>query len=151
MFIGIAIYNNKNNKFYFSKPLYVDKINENEFYGLLLKDIDYSMILNINEEIILNIVKYNNKDSYYYCNIEGLNNNDTVTLGSYHLVFNDFSPKYDIYEYKREVFKRLLDEKYGIEIEFSVISTNRLIRKDKSNDYILSLPILKGNKIFFEK
>ena len=64
MFIGISI--KKNNKFYFSKPLIIDNtyINENYFCGYLLNDIDFSIVLNYNEEIILNIVKYSNKNSY---------------------------------------------------------------------------------------
>jgi hypothetical protein len=74
MLIGIAIY--KNNKYYYSKPLYIDSKDENEFYGFLLKDIDYSIILGYNEETILNVVKYNNKMSYYLCNQNGINENE---------------------------------------------------------------------------
>ena len=150
MLIGIGIKNN--NKYYYSKPLFIDTINNNKdyFYGMLFKDIDYSLILKYDQEINLNIVKYKNNTSYNKLNLDESNSDEIEIIGSYNLMFNNFKNRYEVNEYKRESFKNILDENYDLEIEFSVISTKKLVRNNKDNTYILSLPILKGKKIFFE-
>ena len=151
MFIGISI--KKNNKFYFSKPLIIDNLNSNEnyFYAFLSNDIDYSIILNYNEEIILNIVKYNNKDSYYFCNIYSSNIDEAITLRTYNIYLEHCNNKQKNKNDKRELFEILLDEENNLEFNFSVINICKLVRKYNSNDYILSLPVLKGKKSFINE
>jgi hypothetical protein len=138
MFIGIKII--KKNKIYYSRSmeLHID-LNNHTFIAQCIRDIDYSLLINLDDKIILDIIVYPNKDSYYSANNLQLNKDGLQILGRYKLSMLDNGRNEDFSDLSiRKYLKNVLDNRYNLTIEFSLIKYE--------NDYILSTPFVEGNE-----
>jgi len=138
MFLGLCIKKDEINNY--CKPFFFNDIDENIFIGQIIRDVDFSLIINLNDMFELTIIIYPMKDSYYSANKNNLDPNTFKVLGTYNIIFDKISDIIILGNFKKGVLKKRLDDNYDIDIEFSVI-----LMKNKE-DYILSTPYIKGNK-----
>ena len=137
MILGIAI---KNNGMYsYSKPFLLNNELKDEFIAQLIRDVDFSILLKNGEMIILDIVIYPNKNSYYEANSKNTSNNLFKKLGSYNLLFESIEDT-NFHGFKKGYFKKLLDQDNNLTISFTTI-----YRKNEDN-YIVTTPVIYGNK-----
>lgn len=139
MILGIAI--KSNNVYSYSKPFILNTELKDKFIAQLIRDIDFSILLKKNELITLDIIIYPNKNSYYDGNLRNDNINLFKKLGSYNLLFENIEDN-NFYGFKKGYFKKVLDESNNISITFSTI-----YREDEK-DYIVSNPLIYGNKSY---
>jgi len=137
MILGIAV---KNNGLYsYSKPFILNNELKDKFIAQLIRDIDFSILLKNNENIILDIIIYPNKNSYYEANSKYTNNNLFKKLGSYNLLFQNIEDT-NFQGFKKGYFKKILNQDYDLTISFTTI-----YRKEE-DDYIVTTPLIYGNK-----
>ena len=137
MILGIAI---KNNGMYsYSKPFILNNELKDNFIAQLIRDVDFSILLKNGEMIILDIIIYPNKSSYYEANSKNTSNNLFKKLGSYNLLFESIEDT-NFYGFKKGYFKKLLDEEYDLNISFTTIY------RSNEDNYILTTPVIYGNK-----
>ena len=141
LLIGIVI--KSKSIFYYSKPMILN-IEKDFFIAQLLRDVDFSIILKKDEPIILDIVIYPKSDSYIEANIKHQYNNIFEKVGSYNLLFDDLVEDYFLNGLKKCTYRKNLDECYNINITLNAILV-------KNNNYIVSTPILNGNKNYLNK
>ena len=92
MYLGICIL--KNDIHYYSKPLILNINKENNsFTAQLIRDIDYSLILLKDENIILEIIVYPNSKSYLEANIKNVESNNFKKLGNYNIIIQNIYMK----------------------------------------------------------
>ena len=139
MFLGIAI---KNNGMYsYSKPFILNNELKDKFIAQIIRDVDFSILLKNGEMIILDIVIYPNKYSYYEANSKNTSNNLFKKLGSYNLLFEN-NEDINFQDFKKGYFKKLLDQENNLNISFSTI-----YMKDEDK-YIVTTPLIYGNKSY---
>ena len=138
MIVGIAI---KNNGMYsYSKPFILNYELKDKFIGQIIRDVDFSILLKNGEMIILDIIIYPNKNSYYEANSKNTSNNLFKKLGSYNLLFESIENNNNFQDFKKGYFKKLLDQDNDLNISFSTF-----YRKVEDN-YIVTTPVIYGNK-----
>jgi hypothetical protein len=145
MYLGICIY--QNDTYHYTKPfLYSSSDSEDKDYftAQLIRDVDFSLIVELGEFLKIHLIKYKKKDSYLQFNE---NNVSPVYVAdkigiicSYDLYVTDLEK----YDYSPEYIKlrlfRKLDDIVDLSIEFTVIE--RISEKD----YILCTPKIRGKK-----
>lgn len=137
MILGIAI---KNNSMYsYSKPFILNNELTDKFIAQLIRDVDFAILLKNGEMIILDIIVYPNKNSYYEANSKHRTNNLFKKLGSYNLLFENIENT-NFQGFKKGNFKKLLDQENDLSISFSTI-----YMEDEDN-YIVTTPLIYGNK-----
>jgi hypothetical protein len=139
MILGIAI--KSNNVYSYSKPFILNTELKDKFIAQLIRDVDFSILLKKNELITLDIISYPSKNSYYEGNLRNDNNNLFKKLGSYNLLFENIEDN-NFYGFRKGYFKKVLDESNNISITFSTIY------REYENDYIVSNPLIYGNKSY---
>jgi hypothetical protein len=139
MILGIAI--KGNNVYSYSKPFILNTELKDKFIAQLIRDVDFSILLKKNELITLDIISYPSKNSYYEGNLRNDNNNLFKKLGSYNLLFENIEDN-NFYGFRKGYFKKVLDESNNISITFSTIY------REYENDYIVSNPLIYGNKSY---
>jgi len=137
--IGICI--KQDNKYKYSKSLIMNMEDKEFFYGQLLRDIDYSLIVNIGDNLELNIIKYENKGAYYQANIQNINPENFNILGKYILNIENIEfENSDSNSMTRGYLSKDLDINKEVNITFTI-----MLSEDKKNYYI-SNPIISGKK-----
>jgi len=144
MYLGICIY--QNNTYHYTKPFLYNSENKDYFVAQLIRDVDFSLIVELDEFLKIHLIKYKKKDSYLQFNENNIcpfNVLDKIViLGSYDIYINSFE-KYDSsLEYIKSRLFRKLDDIIDLNIEFTVIQ--RILEKD----YILCTPKITGKKYF---
>ena len=136
MYLGICIL--KNDIHYYSKPfiLNIDKEN-NSFTAQLIRDIDYSLILLKDENIVLEIIVYPNSKSYVEANIKNLQSNIFKKLGTYNIIIKNIK-EYKFANFKKGKFEKILDIYNNLNIEFNTI------KREEKDEYIFSIPYISG-------
>jgi hypothetical protein len=141
MFLGICVkYNNINN---YSKPFYFKEIDKKSFIAQIIRNIDFSLIINLNDTFELYIINYPKKDSYYIANKKNMQPNNFNILGKYIINFDKINDICILSDFKKGNFKYNLEINYELIIDFSVLITNNM-------NYIISNPCLQGNMDFFK-
>jgi hypothetical protein len=138
MFLGLCI--KRDNVNHYCKPFFLNDIDENLFIGQIIRDVDFSLIINLNDIFELTIIIYPMKDSYYIANKNNLDPSTFKVLGKYNIIFDKINDMIMLDNFKKGVMKKRLNDNYDLDIEFSII-----LMKNKV-DYILSTPFIKGNK-----
>lgn len=137
MILGIAM--KSNDVYSYSKPFILNNELKDKFIAQLIRDIDFSILLKKGEEVVLDIIIYPNKNSYYEANSKNTNNNLFKKLGSYNLLFENIEDT-EFHGFKKGYFKKVLDQENDLSITFSTIY------RKSDNDYIVSTPLIHGNK-----
>lgn len=135
MMIGICI--KQDNKYKYSKSLIMNMEDKDNFYGQLLRDIDYSLIVNIGDNLELYIIKYENKGEYYQANIQNMNPEEFNILGKYILNIENIEFENGM---RKGYLSKVLEINKEINIKFTII-----LLEDKNNYYI-SNPNIYGKK-----
>ncbi len=139
MLLGISI--KKNNIYSYSKPFILNTELKDKFIAQLIRDVDFSILIKEHEMITLDIIIYPNKKSYYEANLKDGSTNLFKKLGSYNLLFENIEDT-NFYGFKKGYFKKLLNEENNLSITFSTV-----YREDEK-DYIISNPLIYGNKSY---
>jgi hypothetical protein len=139
--LGVAI---KSKGIYYYSKYMVLNIEDDLFIAQLLRDVDFSIILKKNQPITLDIVIYPKNDSYIKANIDHQYVNIFKKIGSYELLFDDLVENYFLNGLKKCTYRKNLDERYNINITLNAILV-------ENNNYIVSTPILNGNKNYLNK
>lgn len=147
MLIGLSI--KKDETYYYCKPFilnsFLDKDGEKIIIGQILRDVDFSLIVIKNEIIELDILLYKTKNDYYEGNLKYQQSNESFKkLGSYKLVIDDFKEMYDNEEFKKFNYTKILNKNLEVEINFSLLELH-----NKTNEFILSTPMIKGKECYF--
>lgn len=147
MLLGICI--KRNNIYHYSKPFivnnYVDNIGNNVFCAQIMRDIDFSVLLELNDNIVIDIIIYPNKMSSYDANLKNKDPDLFTKLGSYNVVFNNIIEKTCIDNFEKGKYCLKLDNPYNLEIEFTTIIRQR------ERDYIITTPTITGNSNFLNQ
>lgn len=138
MFLGLCI--KKNDINHYSKPFFLNDTDENIFIAQIIRDVDFSLFINLNDMFELTVIIYPMKDSYYNANKNNLDPTTFKVLGKYNIIFDKIDNLIILDNFKKGVLKKRLDDNYDVDIEFSII----LMKNNE--DYILSTPFIKGNK-----
>ena len=138
MFLGLCI--KKDDINHYSKPFFLNDTDKNIFIAQIIRDVDFSLFINLNDIFELTIIIYPMKDSYYNANKNNLDPTSFKVLGKYNIIFDKIDDIIILDNFKKGILKKRLDDNYDIDIEFSII----LMKNNE--DYILSTPIIKGNK-----
>ena len=125
---------------HYSKPFFLNNDTDKFFIAQIIRDVDFSFIIENSEQFILTILLYHEKNDYYKLNSNINLAKEPKILGIYQLFF-----KNNNHNYLQTHFNDVLDNEYNLKITF-----NMRYRKIE-NDYILSTPTLYGNKKFIEK
>lgn len=125
MFLGLSIKNKYNN--INSKPFIISYDN-NIFYAEIIKESDFSIIVDKNEVIEFDIIKYNQK------------NEIIKILGKYSIKINLSNSLYKV------DIKEFINDKYKLEIKFSAIQ----LEKNNNKKFVLTQPYIKGYKSFLQ-
>lgn len=147
MYLGICIL--KNDIHYYSKPLILNINKENNsFTAQLIRDIDYSLILLKDENIILEIIVYPNSKSYLEANIKNVESNNFKKLGNYNIIIQNIymkeykELKFD--HFKKGKFKKTLDTYNELTVEFNTI------KREEKDEYIFCIPFISGKIDFLD-
>jgi hypothetical protein len=138
MFLGLCI--KKDDINHYCKPFFLNDTDENIFIAQIIRDVDFSLIINLNDIFELTVIIYPMKDSYYNANKNNLDPNTFKVLGKYNIIFDKIDNIIILDNFKKGVLKKRLDDNYDVDIEFSIILMENKV------DYILSTPFVKGNK-----
>ena len=141
--IGINIFLENNNKNHFSPPL-LSSIEDNIFVGQIISSNNYSLLIEPNSLIKLNILNYPNNFAYRDANILNINNNFKI-YGTYDFLFdiNELKLIIDNTTSIQYEFSKLLDKSNDLNITFSIHYLKQ------SNKYILSTPSIFSNITYF--
>ena len=134
MYLGICI--KVNNTYSFSKSFLMNTI-DNKFYAQILRDVDYSLILDDKEEFTLYLLIYPQKTSYYDANKNPDLINSFKILGEYIMKVDNLLK--NIHKYS---LTKKLDELYELEINFGII---KYTNHNNDERYILNTPNISGN------
>ena len=137
MFLGICI--KYNNTYRYSKPFFLN-IDDDTFIAQIIRDVDYSFLINLNDTFELNVIIYPRNDSYFEANKDNIEPINFKILGKYTVNTDNikFSTTYNNFN-KGSLIKKL-DNQYDVNIEFSIL----LLENKK--DYMLSTPCITGNR-----
>lgn len=144
MYLGLCIY--QNDTYHYTKPLLYNSENKNYFSAQLIRDVDFSLIVELDEFLKVYIIKYKNKDSYLQFNEDNVSPvyiaDKIGVICSYDVYVRELQ-KYDCSsEYIKSRLVKKLDNIIDLTIEFTVIE--RITEKD----YILCTPKITGKKYF---
>ena len=122
---------------HYSKPFFLNNELKEIFVAQIIRDIDFSFIVEQEDNFILTILSYHDKNDYYRLNTNVKPSKEPEIIGIYPIFFKNNN------ENNIEThFNSVLDPEYNLKITFNV-----RYRKIE-NDYILSTPTLNGNKKF---
>ena len=140
--IGINIYLENIKKNHFSPPL-LSYIEDNIFIGQIISSNNYSLFIEPNSLIKIDILKYPNNFAYQNANIS--NNNIFEIYKTYNFIcdINEFKLINDDIKYIQYEFSKLLDESNNLNITFSIHYLK------ESSKYILSTPSIVTNITYF--
>ena len=139
--------NNKINEYMYNytKPLIYDSIDINYFSAYLLRDIDFSILVEPNENLKIYIIQYKMKDIFLKLNENNTNPNYSLDsldiIGTYNTSLNNIEELDNTDEYIKSKLYIELDLTFDLNIEFTIF-----YRKNE-NDYIMSNPNIKGKKV----
>ena len=144
MYLGLCIY--QNDTYHYTKPLLYNSENKDYFSAQLIRDVDFSLIVELDEFLKVHIIKYKNKDSYLQFNEDNVSPvyvaDKIGIICSYDVYITDLQ-KYDCSpEYIKWRLARKLDNIIDLWIEFT------LIERVAEKDYILCTPKITGKKYF---
>lgn len=125
---------------HYSKPFFLNTESDRVFVAQIIRDVDFSFIVEQADDFILTILSYNDKNDYYRLNTNVKPSKDPIILGIYPIFFKNNNE--NLIETH---FNTVLDKEYDLKITFNV-----RYRKIE-NDYILSTPTLNGTKKFIER
>jgi hypothetical protein len=137
MYLGLFF--KKNNINYFSKP-FLTEFDNKTFISQIIRDIDFSILINLNDSIEFSIIIYPEKFSFYIANINNLEKTTFKILGKYNIFFDIINDIIIFKDFKKGKFKKKLNDFYDLSIEFSVLFTENKL------GYVLSTPTIKGTK-----
>jgi len=132
--IGLVL--KRKNIYKYSKPFILNIENENSFIAQIIRDVDFDYIVNKNETINIEIVKYPRLDSYYYGNIQNSDHN-FESLGKYNILCDKLNSDYIFQDRIHGSFNVNLDVNFNLELMFSFTTYD--------NKYLLLTPMLTGN------
>jgi len=136
----LAIKVERNSYTHYSKPFFLNNDQDKIFVAQIIRDVDFSFIIENSEQFILSILLYHEKNDYYKLNSNINLTKEPKIIGIYKLFFKNNNDNYS-----QTHFNSVLDNEYNLKITF-----NMRYRKIE-NDYILSTPTLYGNKKFIER
>lgn len=144
MYLGLCIY--QNDTYHYTKPFLYNSENKDYFTAQLVRDVDFSIIVELDEFLKVHIIKYKKKDSYLQFNEDNVSPvyvaDKIGILNSYDVYVNALE-KYDCSpEYIKSRLVRKLDNILDLSIEFTVI------HRITENDYILCTPKITGKRYF---
>jgi hypothetical protein len=132
--IGLCL--KQGNKYKYSRPLLMDFTDTKYFNGQFLRDIDYSLMVRLDDELELFIINYTSKFDYYQGNIKNKNPNEFNILNKYILRIENIDNEQGYLYIK-------LNENNELTIKFSMILCEK-------NEYYMSNPYLSGLKEFLK-
>lgn len=132
--IGLVLI--RDNTYKYSKSFILDTEDEKIFVAQIIRDVDFDIIVNKNEIINIQIVKYPKLKSYYEANIEGVNHN-FIILGTYDILCDKLNHDYIFQNRAHGDFHTILDDDFNLELIFSFITYEK--------KYLLATPMLTGN------
>ena len=144
MLLGICI--QKNNINYYCKPFILNTEDEIYFIGQIIRDVDYSLIINLNETFDLFLIIYPDKFSFYTANTNNSEPSDFKILGKYTITFDKIEELFSLSDFKKGTFNKKLDNTYDLEITFSTI-----LRNNNNSEYFLLTPSIYGKKSYLTK
>ena len=133
----LAIKVERNDNIHYSKPFFLNNESDEVFVAQIIRDVDFSFIVDQSDDFILTILSYHDKNDYYRLNTNVKPSKEPEILGIYPLFFKNNNENFI-----ETHFNTILDKEYDLKITF-----NLRYRKIE-NDYILSTPTLSGNKKF---
>jgi len=133
----LAIKVERGDNIHYSKPFFLNNELEEFFVAQIIRDVDFSFIVEQGDDFILTILSYHDKNDYYRLNTNVKPSKEPEILGIYPIFFkNNNENLIETY------FNSVLDPDHNLKITFNV-----RYRKIE-NDYILSTPTLYGTKKF---
>jgi hypothetical protein len=132
--IGLVVI--QDNTYKYSKPFILNTEDEKIFMAQIIRDVDFDIMVNKNEIIHIQIVKYPKSKSYYEANIEGTNHNFKI-LGSYDILCDKLNHDYIFQNRAHGDFHTILDNDFNLELFFSFTTYEK--------KYLLVTPMLTGN------
>jgi hypothetical protein len=118
-------------------------LNEN-FTLTLIRDIDYSFLLNLNDSIIIYIIEYPTAKYYYQCNNNNILDDKIKIIKNFEVIFNNIEELEYNTMFKKGIFSKKLDDNNQLKINFTIFY------RDEQNDYIVSNPYISGLKKIFD-
>jgi len=132
--IGLVVI--RDNTYKYSKPFILNTEDEKSFIAQIIRDVDFDIIVDKNEIIHIQIVKYPKKMSYYEANIEGVNHNFKI-LGTYDILCDKLNNDYIFQNRAHGNFQTILDNDFNLELFFSFTIYEK--------KYLLVTPMLTGD------
>jgi len=136
MLLGLCI--KKDDIYHYCKPFILNYDDKNYFIGQIIRDVDFSLFINLNDIYELSIIVYPDKNSYYYANKNNLNVNTFHVLTKSIFVIENIENIQKIDLSKKGIIKKNINETYDVTIEFNIMLTNNI-------NFILSTPFIKGH------
>jgi len=128
----------------YSKPLIYDDINKNYFLAYLIRDVDFSILVNPNEKLKIYVIQYQDKNIFLKLNENNSNPNHSLDMldiiGNYNISIKNMEMTDDTTEYIKSKLFFELDSTFDLSVEFTVF-----YRKNEE-DYIMSNPHIRGKK-----
>jgi hypothetical protein len=122
----------------YSKPLIYDDINKNYFLAYLLRDVDFSILVNPNEKLKIYVIQYKDKNIFLKLNENNSTPNHSLDMidiiGNYNISIKNMEITDDTTEYIKSKLFFELDSTFDLSVEFTVF-----YRKNEE-DYIMSNP-----------
>lgn len=128
MYLSLLLKNNDSN--IYTKPFIID-VDDQYFNGEILKESDFSLIVEKNETIIFDLVLFNDNINF----IDKIKHKKYKNLGTYNIKLNLYDSLYKI-----NVIEKL-DDKFKLEITFLAMQKNK-------KEFVLTNPSIKGLKTF---
>lgn len=128
----------------YTKPLMYDSIDMNYFSAYLIRDVDFSILIDPGEKLKIYIIQYKTKDIFFKLNEN--NSNPDYSLDQldiiccYNISTNNIEELDNTDEYIKSKLYMELDSTFDLSIEFTIF-----YRKIE-NDYIMSNPTINGKK-----
>ena len=136
----LAIKVERNDNTHYSKPFFLNIESDRVFVAQIIRDVDFSFIVEQESDFILTILSYYDKNDYYRLNTNIKPSKQPTIFGIYPIFFKNNNENFI-----ESHFNSVLDKEYDLKITFNV-----RYRKIE-NDYILSTPTLYGTNKFIEK
>jgi len=132
--IGLVII--RNNTYKYSKPFILNTEDETSFVAQIIRDVDFDIIVDKNEIINIQIVKYPKKMSYYEANVAGVNHNFNI-FGTYNIICDKLNNDYIFQKRAHGEFHTILDNDFNLKLLFSFTIYEK--------KYLLVTPMLTGD------
>jgi hypothetical protein len=142
MFLGLCI--EKDGIHHYCKPFILNHDNENNFIGQIIRDVDFSLFIKLNDIYELSIIVYPEKNSYYYANKNNINVNTFKVLTKCIFAIDNIEDIQITDLLKKGILRKKINETYDVNIEFYIMLTNNV-------DLILSTPFIKGHRDYLSE